>query len=549
MIKSWLIFVSISTVVAAFLSSAHTYLAGPVGLAPWISILSLIAGAVISGIFSFRKWQLWWIRLWLQLEWIERFFLLFIFFGSVFSFLLISSEVAGSWGTSSPNNLGDLPYHVHLIQAFSRGLSFPPMDPIFAGSRLHYAYAIDLWDALWTQAGLPLQTSLVLTGICGLIMSVIALWRLGGLFLVCAFFFSGGLVFTLHWQEGMGPSSTLAWKNLFHTILITQRGYLWALPAGLFLIRKWDRYLREEEEISFSTIWIFAVLPFFHLHTFAILALWMGLSALAYRRIPWKMWPGVLLALFFVFRSLGHQQVNSALGWAWGWMFVDLGSLNRNLGSWLVIPFWISARWILKKNWKDLAVALILTFVAINVKTAPWLWDQIKILMWVYLLWTFWAVREYPWRGSLIAVISICFFWPGFLQWTSGWPTLAGRFEVQSGVDRALVASLLKGISPDDVVAADVDHRNPLLGLGQSLAMGYAGHVWSHGLPLEPRQSQLKSFLAGRPDGEALLKEIDVKWIVYKDNEELAPATWESWGFREKKTEGTWHLWGKAELK
>ena len=548
MIRAWLIFVSMASVAAAFLSSLHSFL-GQGGLTPGISFVALLLGTVVSGFFSRREWQFWWIRLWLRWSWTERFFLIYIFFGSAFSFLFLSSEVMGIWQTSNPNNLGDLPYHVHLISAFARGINFPPTDPIFAGSSLHYAYGIDLWDALWAQWGVPLQTSLVITGIFGLLMSIVALWQLGGIFLLCAFFFSGGLVFSLHWQEGMGPSSILVWKNLFHTIFVTQRGYLWALPAGLYIIRKWERYLNQDVPLSTSFIWIFAVMPFFHLHTFAILALWMGLTALVARKRPWHLWPGVGLALFFIFRSLGAGQVHSALGWAWGWMFDDFASLNRNLASWLLLPIWISIRWIMQKKWQNLFVGLVLTFVALNVKTAPWLWDQIKILMWVYLLWTYWAVREYQLKGLAAALISICFFWSGLLQWISGWPAMTGRFEVQNAVDRAIVSSLMKDISPNDMTAADVDNRHPLLGLGQSLVMGYPGHVWSHGLPLEPRQTQLKSLLAGRPDGETLLKEIGVKWIVWKENGVPPPtSTWEGWGFREKKTEGTWHLWGKADL-
>ena len=220
----------------------------------------------------------------------------------------------------------------------------------------------------------------------------------------------------------------------------------------------------------------------------------------------------------------------------------------QNLGPWVVLPFFLIWRWGQKRRWKQISIALILTFFALNLQLAPWAWDQIKVLLWIYLLWTFWAVQEYKWKGSLAAIFSVFLFWPGAMQWYSGWPSMTGRFEIQNGADRASVAKLVEDLSADDIVAAKVDHRHQLLGSGQSLAMGFAGHVWSHGLDPAIRQKQLDDLLLGSPDGVQAARDLKVRWLVWKDEPSLGVLpppldTWSGWGWQETKRIGKWHLW------
>jgi len=393
---------------------------------------------------------------------------------------------------------------------------------------------------------------------------MIALHRAGGLVLLSAFFFSGGMALIPNWEKTFGPGSLLQWKNLFLAVFMTQRGFWWAIPAGVYLMRKWNRYLKVPEfRLGPAFCWIFAVLPFFHLHTFVVLSFWMLLTLIfdqqtefqgprsfheRLRRLPWGLIPASALALFFIFRSITHGNVSSSLAWNWGWLFTGLPSLVQNLGPWVVLPFFLIWRWVQKRHWKQISIALILTFFALNLQLAPWAWDQIKVLLWIYLLWTFWAVQEYKWKGSVAAIFSVFLFWPGAIQWWSGWPSMTGRFEIQNGADRASVQKLVEDLSADDIVAAKVDYRHPLLGSGQSLAMGFAGHVWSHGLDPALRQKQLDAVLLGSPDGVQVARELKVRWVVWKDEPNLGvPSppleTWSGWGWKETKRIGKWHLW------
>lgn len=548
MTRAWLVFVAIAVVMAFLLACVHTWIWGT-GLSAWIAVVSLFTGAVLSGFLSTRHLRRWFATFWLRADRIDQVFFVILATTGIFCMLQLTGVVQGVWQTSNPDNLGDLPLHVHFINFFARGAPFPPANPIYAGEPLRYAYAMDLWDALWVRLGASPHATLIVTGSISVLVTLIALWRAGGVMFMAAFFFSGGVVSSLYWDQGFGPGSTLDWKNLFYAVFVTQRGFWWALPAGVDLIRKWTRFLEHRDaKLSPSFVLIWAVLPFFHLHSFVVLSLWMGLTALAGRRFPWKLFWFSPIPLFFILRSLSPGNVEAALGWNWGWTFTSVGQFFRNFAVWLAIPMWLTLRWARQKRWTEGGIAVVLTFLAFNVRLAPWPWDQIKVLLWVYLLWTFWAIREFKWDSRSAFVLSLILFWPGILQWISGWPSMTGRFEVQNWNDRAMVAKLLEDVPVTDVVAARVDTRHPLYGLGQSLAMGYPAAVWSHGLPLGPRQVQLDAFLRGTESGPTAAQEMGVKWIVWNDNEESSASvpTWQGWGWSEKRKEGPWHLWQKT---
>lgn len=550
MVRTWLVWVSLSVVLASVLASMNSMMFG-VGLTPWISGLSLILGLMVSGGFSFETTKKSADKFWHGLNAYEKYFFIFIFVGGLFSLVNLYSSPSGGVSTANPNNLGDLPFHLHLIQFFSRGGLFPPENPIFSGVRLSYPYGVDLFDALFVNLGTPETAAIFLTGSCALLASTVMLFRMGGIFLAAAFFFSGGVAMTQGqtWAQSFGPESSLAWKNLFLAVFETQRGFLFALPAGLFLIQKWNKFLRESDYyLELNTIWIWAVLPFFHLHTFFILSLWMFLSNLKARKFQISMIAGGLLASFFVLRSIGVANVQSAIGFEPFWNLKTLSAWIINFSSWIMLPFYLSFLWLKRRDFHQLFVAWALTGFVLMVRLAPYSWDQIKVLVWVYLLWSLWFFNEFVTSTARAVLFAAILFWPGFLQWQAGLPSRVHRFEVQSAQDRACVRELIKDLKPNQVVASVINYDNPLLGLGQSLYLGYPGHVWTHGLPLAERQQHLNLLLQGKSDATAQ-SQAAVNWIVFK-NQNLMPVgvdlkQLKSFGWTEKKQVGDWALWSR----
>lgn len=157
-----------------------------------------------------------------------------------FSWLLF--RTGETWQILSPNNLGDLPRHLLYARLFAAGVPWWPANPLHAwAGGIRYYPGIDLFQALLLLRGAAEETALVWVGLLGSAAAAVALWRWGGAFTVAGFLFNGGLagwafVHSGVWQD---YQSNLAWKSLPLAIFVTQRGFLFALPAGLLLMAHW----------------------------------------------------------------------------------------------------------------------------------------------------------------------------------------------------------------------------------------------------------------------------------------------------------------------
>lgn len=550
MTRVWLRWMSIAVVMGLVLSMFKSWFSD-VGLGVWGSAFALLLGALFSGLFS-RNLSSLIIKegLGLKHSYLEKVFLFFVVFMSGLSFTALWGIHQGQWGVTNPDNLGDFPFHMHLMNFFARGASFPFQNPIFAGSRLSYPFGVDYWDSLWMRVGVPMGVSLVVTGLVSLWITATQLTRMGGLLLLVAFFWSGGMATGGTWQQTFGPESPLAWKSLYHAVFVTQRGFLFALPAGLLMIREWQDCLDQEKRgLSRTTLWLWAVMPVFHLHTFAILSFWMGLTALVHRKIDLRwIFVGVSTLLWlWMLSATGKAQ--DAIGFMPGWMMKNTTDWVNNFGPWLGIPLGLVWKWVQDRKWKDLLVALVLVGFVLLVRLAPWDWDQIKVLIWVYLLLTFWWIREWDFgflaRSALLGLI----FWPGLIHWVSGWPSKTGIFGVQPAAHKTQIEFLLKDVPVESRVLARVDHRHPLYGSGQLLYLGFTGHVWSHGLNPDERNKVVESLV--RKDSPRLDFKGDqgFDWILIQDSpidqEGSSPEVYQQFGFGLHRKVGKWELWRK----
>src|ERR1700719_4397665 len=143
----------------------------------------------------------------------------------------------------SPNNLGDLALHITFIKNFANGVALWPDNPIFDGSKLRYPAGIDLFNALLYLQHVNLIPGLVWVGVLGSLATFVAFHRWGGTFAVAGFLVNGGVVgfsflgnFRFNDYQGV---SDIAWKSIPLSMFVTQRGLLYAIPAGLLLLWHW----------------------------------------------------------------------------------------------------------------------------------------------------------------------------------------------------------------------------------------------------------------------------------------------------------------------
>src|SRR6266699_4697289 len=150
----------------------------------------------------------------------------------------------------SPNNLGDLSLHLTLIKNFANGAALWPDNPIYVFSKLQYPAGIDLFNALLLLVHVDLITGLVWVGLVASLATFYAFLRWGRTFAVAGFLFNGGIagfqfLQTFKFLDYQGGNK-MAWKSIPLAMFVTQRGWLYAIPAGVVMLWYWrEKFFRQ----------------------------------------------------------------------------------------------------------------------------------------------------------------------------------------------------------------------------------------------------------------------------------------------------------------
>lgn len=534
---SGLVFVAISTTVAAGMGS----LAGELrGLHAWIPLgAGALAALATWGRASASRQKI-----------TLADGILFVVFAmaSLRAFLWLIYEQGNELKILSPHNLGDISLHLNLIRRWAAGGDFWPENPFMSGAIFPYHPGMDLWNALLAIAGVPVFEGLRWAGLLGAAATAAALWRWGRGFALAAFLFAGGLsafaIFT-----GGSISNTeegVAWKNLFLTMFVTQRGLLYSLPAGLVLMCVWRGQLRGEKADARLSLLpqaaLYATMPLFNAPAFlflsALLAACFVASWKAGRARPFLQLGlvSIIPAAWLVAMVTANFSAPSALRFAAGWM-----QENQGVWFWLwnfgillpllvILGFFVLRRGDTASRIFYLTGAGTLLFCFLFV-LAPWAWDNTKLMIWGYLvlmplLWTQ-MIGKWPllWRAATCALL----FFSGALTLANGVDerhgyTLAERSEL------ADTRFLLRRVPIDARVACAPIYNHPVLLLGQPLAMGYDGHLFSQGLDYGPVQRDLDELMSGGEHWRDAARRLQVQYLLWGPREQSKwPASARPW--------------------
>lgn len=475
--------------------------------------------------------------------------LMLVVFGlaSLRAFLWLLYPVGDKWRVLSPNNLGDISLHLHFIRYLAAGVDFWPASPILAGVPLTYPPGVDLLNSLLLCAGVPVEKGLIWVGLVGAGLSAWALWRWGGAFAIAALLFNGGLAGFLIFQTGHVADfqAELAWKNFFLTMLVTQRGLLYALPGGLFLLNAWraDFFGGGSGIPPWVAFLLYATMPVFSAHTFVFLSLVLACAFLVcpkQRRflaafVACSVLPATT-ALFFV---TGHFSAASGLRWLPGWMqesdmwltYTNVSGVAwlQDHSAWLfwIWNFGISLPLLFLLGWSLIVTrcrtaicfagtGLFLFLICCFVSFAPWEWDNTKFFLWAWLacapfLWQMISKWPVPVRGLVCFVL----FFSGAVSLVGG---LDGRhgYKLTSRSELAAVAKMLVLVPFEDRIAVEPDFNNPVMLVGRPVLCGYEGHLWSHGLKYHKQWDLLQTVLKHEPGWQETLRQLDAKWLYIK---------------------------------
>jgi hypothetical protein len=549
----------------------------------------------------------------------------------------------GELKIQSPNNLGDLSLHITWIRNFANGVPLWPDNPIYAFSKLRYPAGMDLFNALLCLVHVDLMRGLVWTGLLASLATFYAFFRWGGTFGVAGFLFNGGIagfqfLKTLKFLDYQGGNK-IAWKSIPLAMFVTQRGWLYAIPAALILLWHWrEKYFRKgpvvagvvdpgssgaaanSAEAAAKTddpeaqppaatddagqatavnalgnnwgplpFWVelslYTSMPLFHVHTFIALTIVL-LVALLFERPSWPkifsdapirrhatalLASALIPAAFFVWLVTDQFHAKSMLKWHPGWVqdsadfgapFFRMGGA-ANFGSattfglllqktWngVIAPFfqfWLTnfGLWLLlalalialcgwrawKAGWRwgekppaDIAFvlpAVVIFGIGYFVQTAPWDWDNLKLMVWGYFLILpfLWSDLIARWAFPERAVTCIALFASGFVTLLGGLTAGHPGFGL---IDRArldAIGTAVRSLPVEARFAAYPTYNHPLLLQGRKVVLGYPGHLWTQGFDYNSANSKLTALMRGAPNWRDAAQALGVRYIFWGRDE------------------------------
>jgi len=290
------------------------------------------------------------------------------------------------------------------------------------------------------------------------------------------------------------------------------------------------------------------LLPLVHIHTFAVVlgtAFLLGVAFRQWRDGRWRAWLAYVASAGFVALPLlawtarGSQAgLASFFGLELGW---DHGASNPlwfwfvNTGAFiplLVLAFaWRGDRPLLSAKLVLYALPFLAWFFVPNVfRLAPWIWDNIKVLV-------------YWWLGSVpLVALVLARLWEGRPTVKAGAVALAvvlmaagaldvARATVGPGYQEfdndgiAFAEMIRERTAPGAVILTAPTYNTPVFLTGRRVFMGYAGFLWANGLPYQEREQDLRAIYAGGPDAEDTGRRYGISYIVVGPQElrEVAP--------------------------
>lgn len=351
----------------------------------------------------------------------------------------------------------------------------------------------------------------------------------------------------------------LRWGNVFTTLLIPQRSMLFGLPFVALIVLLWwmavgemegrvDRVTGENNSDSPSRPvtqspsrrYLFAAglltgsLPMLHAHGFFAVMMASAVMAVLFFSIDWLAFfvPVAVLAAPQAM-YLGGTQVRNELFKPHLWW--DANGANPllfwaiNAGVFiLLLLVALLVRKLTSARQALFYLPFVLWFIVPNVvKLAPWDWDNIKVLV-------FWSLVSCVFVALVLAVLLTHRF---VVLKVAGAAllvilTLSGAMDVLRALSPVEnvglftkadleVANLIRQKTPPRAVILHAPIHNSVVALtGRQSAMGYPGHLWTHGIDYAARENQVKTIYRGGAESAKPMAELNVNYVVIGPTEQ-----------------------------
>jgi|GEM_PF-169430 len=190
----------------------------------------------------------------------------------------------------------------------------------------------------------------------------------------------------------------------------------------------------------------------------------------------------------------------------------------------LLIPLSAS---LLQRNWKQtipvsassafVVPAVALFIFACLVKTAPWEWDNIKLIIWAYLIVLpfVWSEIVSHWTFPVRAIVCLALFGSGFVSLFGGLAVGQTGFGLADRTELDAVGIAVSKLPADARYAAYPTFNHPLLLQGRKVILGYPGHVWTQGFNYGDDSNKLGSLMNGAPDWKDTARYFHTRYLFW----------------------------------
>ncbi|MGC2351956.1 MAG: hypothetical protein WA496_01030 [Candidatus Udaeobacter sp.] len=247
-------------------------------------------------------------------------------------------------------------------------------------------------------------------------------------------------------------------------------------------------------------------------------------SSTAFGSLLQKTWNGVIAPFFqFWLTNFG--------------LWIPLALVLVGLVGWRI---W-KARW----RWGDRPpadVAFVLPAVAIFAlgyffKTAPWEWDNLKLMVWGYFLVLpfLWSDILGRWAFPERAALCIALFGSGFITLLGGLSAGHPGFGLIERARLDYAGAAMRPLPLEARFAAYPTFNCPVLLQGRKAVLGYPGHLWTEGFEFGDVNNQLTALMNGAANWRDAAKTLGVRYIFWgqdeKTNYQSSSRPWEATSF------------------
>jgi hypothetical protein len=222
-------------------------------------------------------------------------------------------------------------------------------------------------------------------------------------------------------------------------------------------------------------------------------------------------------------------------GFSWSWAVVIFLAF--------ILLVWSAAR-IMNGGfgWKEklpeevafIFAATVIFIFFFSIKTAPWIWDNLKIGIWAYfiVLPFLWRQLISQWELPIRAAVCFALFASGFVSLFGGLAAGKGGFGFANRGELDAVDFAVRKMPLEARFAAYPTYNHPLLLNGRKVVMGYPGHLWTQGFDEYGKTNELLTkLMQGAPNWRDLARTLRVRYIFWgreeKTNYASSARPWE----------------------